>query len=248
MSSTPRRLLLASIHDVSPRFEGEVDQLLDLLCPYVGSNLAMLVVPNHWGEAPIVPGSPFARRLRAWADQGIDMFLHGFSHRDDREHHGTRQRLRAKFMTASEGEFLGLGREEAMQRIVAGRNLVEEVIGREIAGFIAPAWLYGNGAVEALRACAIPIAEDHFRVWSPAAGDTLASGPVITWASRTRLRLASSLLAAAVLRHAPLEVMRIGVHPPDVRHPALVTSIRTTVARAAARRRAGRYSDLLKAA
>jgi uncharacterized protein len=248
MPSTSRRLLLASIHDVSPRFESEVDRLLDLLCPHVGSKLAMLVVPNHWSEAPIIPGSPFARRLRTWADQGIEMFLHGFTHRDDSAHHGAGPRLRAKFMTASEGEFLGLGRGEAMQRIVEGRTLVEDVIGREIAGFIAPAWLYGPGANEALRACAIPIAEDHFRVWSPATGDTLASGPVITWASRTRLRLTSSLLAAAALRHAPLEVMRIGVHPPDVRHPVLVKSIVATFASAAARRRPGSYSDLLEAA
>ena len=56
------------------------------LQPHVGSRLAMLVVPNHWGDAPIVPGSPFATRLRAWADAGIEMFLHGFFHRDDARH------------------------------------------------------------------------------------------------------------------------------------------------------------------
>ena len=49
-----KRLLLASIHDVSPRFENEVDRLLALLRPYVGDRVAMLVVPNHWGSAPIV--------------------------------------------------------------------------------------------------------------------------------------------------------------------------------------------------
>lgn len=83
MSIGRSQLLLASIHDVSPRFEGEVDRLLDLLCPYVGQRLAMLVVPNHWGDAPIVPGSPFAARLRGWSDAGVEMFLHGFTHRDD---------------------------------------------------------------------------------------------------------------------------------------------------------------------
>ncbi len=41
------------------------------------------------------------------------MFLHGFIHRDDSAHHGAGPRLRAKFMTASEGEFLGLGQGEA---------------------------------------------------------------------------------------------------------------------------------------
>lgn len=241
------RLLLASIHDVSPRFEAEVDRLLDLLRPYLGSRLAMLVVPNHWGDAPILPGSGFATRLRAWADEGIEMFLHGYYHRDDSTHEGAADRIRARLMTASEGEFLGLSRVDAGERIRSGRKLLEDVIGRSIDGFVAPAWLYGSGALEALQEAAVPIAEDHLRVWSPASGQQLARGPVITWASRTRMRLASSLAAAAVLRHVPLDVLRIGVHPPDVRHLALTRSITKTFGDVAGSRRAGRYSDLLAA-
>src|SRR3954466_195710 len=131
MSSTrPNRLLLASIHDVSPRFEGEVDRLMDLLAPHVGNRLAMLVVPNHWGDAPIIPGSPFASRLRSWADQGIEMLLHGFTHRDDARHSGASDRARASFMTAGEGEFLGLSGMEAAARIEDGRALIEGGIGR----------------------------------------------------------------------------------------------------------------------
>ena len=246
MSPTPRRLLLASIHDVSPRFESEVDQLVDRLDSHVGKRFAMLVVPNHWGDAPIVPGSPFASRLRAWAEQGIEMFLHGFYHRDLSEHDRASDALRARFMTAGEGEFLGLSLAEARDRINQGRALVEDVIGRRIDGFVAPAWLYGNGAIEALSELKVPLAEDHLKVWSPATGRQLATGPVITWASRTRLRLFSSLAAATVLRRAPLEVLRIGVHPPDVRHPALLKSIDGTFRAASRTRRPGRYSDLLE--
>ena len=245
MSPAPRRLLLASIHDVSPRFEDEVDRLLELLEPHVGTRLAMLVVPNHWGDAPIIPGSRFATRLRGWAESGVEIFLHGYSHRDDARQESAADRLRARFMTAGEGEFLGLSRGDAAARILQGRRLIEEVIGRPIDGFVAPAWLYGAGAIEALHEAAVPIAEDHFRAWSSATGNQLFRGPVITWASRTRLRLASSLAAAVALRHAPLEVLRVGVHPPDVRHPALVRSIDKTLHVAAGRRRPGRYSDLL---
>jgi len=238
-------LLLASVHDVSPRFESEVDRLIELLEPYVGKRLAMLVAPNHWGDAPIVPGSPFASRLRSWADQGVEIFLHGFTHRDEAQHSGAANRVRARFMTASEGEFLGLSSADAFARIAEGRALIEGVIGRPVDGFVAPAWLYGNGAREALRLSAIPLAEDYLRVWAPETGTELAWGPVITWASRTRMRLLSSLAAAAVLRHAPLGVLRIGVHPPDVRHPALVRSIGKTFAAARRNRRPARYGDLL---
>lgn len=245
MGTSPARLLLASIHDVSPRFENEVGRLLDLLQPHVGRQIAMLVVPNHWGEAPIVAGSPFAAHLRSWADAGMEIFLHGYFHRDHSQHAGTADRMRARLMTAGEGEFLGLSREQARTRIGDGRALVEDVIGRPIDGFVAPAWLYGEGARAALADCGIALAEDHLRVWSPATGAELARGPVITWASRTRLRLLSSLLAAAALRRAPIDVLRIGVHPPDCRHPALVRSIGNTFAAAGRARRVARYSDLL---
>lgn len=238
------RLLLASIHDVSPRFEGEVDRLLDALAPHVGTRLAMLVVPDHWGESPIVPGSPFATRLRDWAASGVEMFLHGLVHRDDARHERAADRFRARFLTAGEGEFLGLGRAEAETRIRRGREMVEQATGRPIAGFVAPAWLYGAGALAALEDCAIPIAEDHLRVWSPASGRELARGPVITWASRSRLRLASSLAAARLLRRSHRRVLRIGVHPPDCRHPALMRSVDSAFRVATAGRRVARYADL----
>lgn len=245
MLSAPGRLVIASIHDVSPRFESEVDQHLSLLYPYVGNRLAMLVVPNHWGDAPIKPGSPFAARLRSWAGQGIEIMLHGSTHRDETPHRGSADRLRAGFMTAGEGEFLGLSRNEANRRIAEGRSLIEDIIGRPIDGFVAPAWLYGPGAMEALADNQIRLAEDHFRVWSPATGRELSKGPVITWASRSLWRLASSLAAAAALRHAPLDVVRIGVHPPDIRHPKLVRSIGKTFTATLRSRRPGRYADLL---
>jgi hypothetical protein len=56
------KLLLASIHDVGPRFESEVDQLADRIERRIGSKrFAMLVVPDHWGETPL-KGHPSFRR------------------------------------------------------------------------------------------------------------------------------------------------------------------------------------------
>ena len=247
MTTARDGLLLASIHDVSPRFESEVEQLLDLLRPHVGERIALLVVPNHWGDAPIIAGSPFAARLRAWADSGCEIFLHGFFHRDEARHGRAADRVRASFMTAGEGEFLALSRADAVARIREGRALLEDVTGKTIDGFVAPAWLYGPGAMRALEDSSIAIAEDHLRVWSPVTGRLLARGPVITWASRTRLRLASSLAAAATLRHAPLKVLRVGVHPPDIHHPALVRSIEATLRSTVRTRRPAVYSALLDA-
>ena len=244
MPKTDGRLLLASIHDVSPRFESEVDRLHELLAPHVGSRIAMLVVPNHWGDAPIVASRPFASRLRAWSEGGAEIFLHGFFHRDEVRHQNLADRLRARWMTAGEGEFLGISRREAERRIAEGKRLLEDISGRPIAGFVAPAWLYGQGSLAALSDARMPIAEDHMRVWSPATGIELARGPVITWATRSRMRAASSVIAARVLSATRMDVLRVGVHPPDVRHPAIARSVRATLKRAINGRTAASYADL----
>ncbi len=58
-------MLLASIHDVGPRFESEVDRLVDRLETHVGrGRFAMLVVPDHWGEAPRADAPASAGTLR----------------------------------------------------------------------------------------------------------------------------------------------------------------------------------------
>jgi len=241
----PARRLFASIHDVAPRFEREIEGLIDLLAPQVGNRVALLVVPNHWDQSPILAGSPFARRLRRWAESGFEIFLHGFYHRDLARHDRVSDRLRSQWMTAGEGEFLGLTRDEAKARIQAGRALLEDVTGFPIAGFVAPAWLYGRGAMEAMVECEVPIAEDHLSVWSPRSGAVLSRSPVITWASRTRIRLRSSLMAAAALRRLPLRDLRIGVHPADCESPRVLSSIEATLRVATRRRHASAYSELL---
>ena len=241
------KLLLAAIHDVGPRSEGAVDRLIDIMAPILGGlNFAMLVVPDHWGEAPLASAPAFQAKLRGWAEAGVEMFVHGWFHKDVAEHTGMAA-FKARHMTASEGEFLGLSREVAAQRMTDGRRLIEDIIGRPTAGFIAPAWLYGEGAKAALAESDFPLAEDHMRVWRPTTGEVLAKGPVITWASRSKNRQRSSLLAAWAARHAlhGQTHVRVATHPGDVTVPALIDSIRATYTSFARTHRPARYAELL---
>lgn len=247
LGQSGRRLLLA-IHDVSPRSEGAVDRLRDHLGRHASADrLALLVVPNHWGEAPIEPGSPFAARLREWAESGAEIFVHGWFHKDATQHRSSIARLKSRHMTAGEGEFLGLERARARSLMRDGRSLLEDITGRGVAGFVAPAWLYGPGSLAALADCEFKVAEDHWRVWSPGSGEVLAKSPVLTWASRSRARIASSLAAARLL--PPLlrraRVARVGVHPGDTTVPAIMASIDCAISRLSRTHRIGRYGDLL---
>ena len=241
------RRLLVSIHDVGPRSEGPVDALRDLLARHVPHDRqALLVVPDHWGEAPLTPGSPFAARLRGWAESDADIFVHGWFHKDLATHDGFGARLKAQHMTAGEGEFLGLDHATALDRMERGRALIEDITGRAVTGFIAPAWLYGEGAKAALAEAGFALAEDHWKVWQPVGGRVLVRGPVLTWASRSRARIASSLFAARALAPvlSAMSVARIGVHPGDTGVPAILASIDRSVGRLMATHRPARYSEL----
>lgn len=246
MVQLKQKRLLVSIHDVGPAFESDIEQLVDRLSARLGgSRFAMLVVPDHWGAHPLAGNSAFAARLRRWSDEGIEMFVHGWFHRDSAAHTGFAG-LKARHMTAGEGEFLGLSAAEAARRMADGKALIEDIIGRPVAGFVAPAWLYGPGALQALASAGFAVAEDHMRVWQPGSGAILARGPVITWASRTAQRTASSLALAALARVAlqALQTVRVAVHPGDVTKPSLLASIDRTLD-AFASRPASRYSHLL---
>ncbi len=245
-ATTPR--LLLSIHDVGPAFAEPVARLAGRLSELVeGAHFAMLVVPDHWDAAPLSADRVFSRQLRAWSDGGVEMFLHGWCHRDDSAHRTSFARFKARQMTAGEGEFLGLAAAAAERRMRAGRDVVEQAIGRGVSGFVAPAWLYGPGAREALSAVGFAIAEDHLRVWNPRNGRILARGPVVTWASRSRARTASSLAAAALARVAlrPFATVRIAVHPGDVGEVSLMGSIDRTIRHFIRYRHAARYAELL---
>lgn len=250
MSLDRTRRLLVSIHDVGPKFGPQVDQLADRLAERLdGLRFAMLVVPNHWGEAPLAGDPAYQAKLRRWSDAGVEMFAHGWYHRDDSCHRGTLARFKARRMTAGEGEFLGLGRNEAVRRMADGRKLIEDITGRPVAGFVAPAWLYGEGARQALVEANFALAEDHMTVWRPATGAVVAKGPVITWASRSGPRIASSLIAARLARVGlqRQRVVRIAVHPGDTRVPRLLDSIDGALA-SFRNRVVSRYADLPKAA
>lgn len=241
------RRLLAAIHDVSPRFGDETDRLADRISRHLGGpRFALLVVPDHWGMAPIAQDHGFHARLRDWHLSGAEIFVHGWFHRDDSRHAPGAAGFKAKYMTAGEGEFLGLNHDEALRRMRDGKALLEDILGASVTGFVAPAWLYGPGALAALGPAGFGIAEDHMRVWSPGTGKVLARGPVITWASRSRARIASSLLSAKLARHAlsVTKTVRVAVHPGDLSVPALLDSIDKTLARLSAGRSPARYADL----
>lgn len=243
--------LLLSIHDVTPAHSERIARLEAMIAGATGgvATCAMLVVPDFHGRAPIAGDRAFQAWLRSRADAGVEMLLHGWFHRDRSQHSGAAA-WKAKHMTAGEGEFLGLSRADATRSLRDGRALLEDILGRAVTGFVAPAWLYGEGARAALADEGFAAAEDHMRVWSPATGAVLAKGPVVSYASRSRGRILSSLAWSRVATSAlaRMRTVRLALHPHDVDVPALTRESRRAIQAFLIDRHLGRYDSLGAAA
>lgn len=243
-SRSPKRLL-AAVHEVSPRFESEVDQLRDLLAVHVPpERLALLVVPEHWRDGPLTAGSPFAHRLRGWAESGTEIFVHGWHHRAAGEDQAAPARERRP---EDDAEFLGIDRETSRRRLADGKARIEDIIGCAAAGFVAPGWHYGPAALAELGRSGFAIAEDHSRVWQPADGEVLCEGPVISWSSREGPRILSSAVSAQLLPVAlhAAPVVRVAIHPGETAAPSRLTGLDRVLDRLCRRRSVARYDDLL---
>lgn len=236
-AGTQRRpALCVSIHDVAPATWGECARLAQALREVAELPLTWLVVPQYH-RAGGEPARMEAGLGRALA-QGDELALHGFTHLD------TAPRgpgLGERFLRSSysrEGEFAALPADEAARRIQRGLDWFAER-GWPVRGFVPPAWLMGEGAWQALRAFDFDYTTTflRFHLLGAAAATTASGGtvwsPSLVYAARNRAgRLASPLLADALaLALARRPLIRLSLHPPDVRHPRLLRHAQATVER-----------------
>ncbi|MCC2972190.1 DUF2334 domain-containing protein [Massilia sp. IC2-476] len=238
----PAPALCVSIHDVAPATWDECARLAAALREVADIPLTWLVVPQYHRGG----GDPV--RMEAGLDEalarGDELALHGFTHLDTAPRGpGLSERfLRGTY--SHEGEFVALPANEAARRIQCGLDWFA-ARGWPVRGFVPPAWLMGEGAWQALRAFDFDYTTTfrRFHLLGSRAGAGSAAtvlSPSLVYAARNRSgRLASPLLAdvlALALARQPL--IRLSLHPPDVRHPRLLRHAQATLARLLATRTA----------
>lgn len=242
------RQTLISIHDVSPRHFERVRQIVDIFHELgLENRFSMLVVPDFWKKWPLEDHPEFCDWLKSQSEAGVEMILHGFTHLDETEHTDAKTAFKAKHMTAGEGEFSGLSHAVAMAKIEKGEQVLRDTCGTAAEGFCAPAWLYSDATKQVLADKKYVFAEDHMKVWSPATGAETAKGPVVSYASRSKARIASSLLWSWVSRIvlAPFAITRIAVHPHDFDKAVLKSEIRRQIAHQLRSRTPVHYRDVI---
>lgn len=173
-----------------------------------GSEFTVLVVPDFHSKGSLSGAPAFCSWLRELQNEGVEVALHGLTHAGIPG--------RRSMLTDGEGEFAGLDRRSAEEKISRGLDILSDVLGRVPDGFTAPAWLYSQGTREALRC--FPFRWIEYRSCLDYGDRGKQRCPVVVFASRTPLkRLCSRIWSAVSPEVFPLaDSVRLALHVRDL--------------------------------
>ena len=231
------RALVVSLHDVSPHTRAECAAILEQLRALGVPHASLLVIPDHHHKGHMLADAAFAAWLREQAAAGHEIVAHGYYHqRSRRDRESVQAKLTTRFYTADEGEFYDLDRSTATGLVTKARAEFTQ-LGVDTAGFIAPAWLLSAEAENALRDVQCEYTTRLATVLDLRTGHTFASQSQV-WSVRSgwrrQISLAWNALLFRRLRENPL--LRISIHPVDLRHAKVWQQIRELITRALADR------------
>jgi predicted deacetylase len=240
------RNLVVSIHDVSPLTQEATQSILDELAGLGVHGVSLLVVPNHHCRGHILDHPEFCAWLRQREALGDEVAIHGYLHRrDQKAGESFWDKLTTRFYTAGEGEFFDISGADALRVISQARQEFRQV-GLDPKGFIAPAWLLSDGADRALQRLGLQYTTRIGGVFDYHTGVHHASQSLV-WSSRSWWRRGMSRIWNPYLfrrlRDCPL--LRIGVHPTDLRYRRLWAQIKRLTAEALKDRAAVTYGGYL---
>jgi len=237
------RFVCVVLHDVAASTRSACMRTLAAIAEVADVPTTLLAVPRYHGETPT---PELVDWLAARSRKGDELALHGWSHRDELAPAGALDGLRRRVYTRGEGEFWALSEREATRRIEAGVAWFREN-GWPLAGFVAPAWLLGPGAWQAL---AIPRFEytATLRELVHLPGRRSVKSQSVVYSTSSAWRRQSSLLwNAAVSRlERGNPVLRLELHPRDADFAAVRRSWQKVLQRALRDRRAVTVAEFMR--
>ena len=223
------------VHDAAPATWTEGAAMLRMLDELGARPLTILVVPHYHYQDPITKNVRFIAALEARLACGDELALHGFHHRDDEPAPRTlRGFVERRLLTRGEGEFAALNEPAAAWRIAHGVDAFR-TLHWPLHGFVPPAWLLGKASRAAIERCGYPFRYVSARgglyrlpQWRFVRTANLCYSPDAGW----RRALSRALIRAELFRAQHRSLLRVSLHPQDMRHPAVVAHWRTLIARA----------------
>ncbi len=239
--------LVVSLHDVSPLTRVAFTAMLAELAGWGVPRCSLLVIPDHHQRGHMLADAGFCRWLETLAAQGHELVVHGYYHqRRARAGETARQRWLTRVYTLGEGEFYDLTKEQAAALLALAQEEFARLGVPPPVGFIAPAWLLGPGAAEAVREAGFRYTTYLGGVEDCTTGEFIRAQSLV-YSCRNAWRRTCSLAWNATLawrlRAAPL--LRLSLHPPDRQHVQIWRQIRRIAQEAVARREVKTYAEFL---
>ncbi|MGV8917373.1 MAG: DUF2334 domain-containing protein [Pseudomonas sp.] len=217
MSDTQRSVLLV-LHDVAPETWADYQPFVEAVDALGNVPMTWLVVPDFHKRNPLLADRQFQHLLGNRLARGDELALHGYYHCDDSPAPRTPRDYFMRRIFTWEGEFYALNHEQALARLQAGIEMFQR-LGWPLHGFVAPAWLMSQGTRQAL--CELPLryTSDPQHLYQ-LPDFTRIDAPGIVWSARNAWRRGVSKILSDYLQHkyqqAP--ILRLGIHPVDMRH------------------------------
>jgi len=212
------RSLMLVLHDIAPETWPDYQPFVEAVDKIGGVPMTWLVVPDFHHRNPLHRSPTFCRLLERRLARGDELALHGYYHADD----GAPPRSPGAFFMrriyTHEGEFYGLDHRQALARLEQGLEVFERQAW-PVAGFVAPAWLMSEGTRQALRQLPLSYTSDTQHLYRLPDFSAI-DAPGLVWSARSAWRRGLSKVISDQReqrwRQAP--VIRLGLHPVDMRH------------------------------
>ena len=246
MSEARERTVCIVLHDAAPSTRSACLRTLAAVREVAGdAPVTILAVPRYHGEEPT---AEFESWLGERARRGDEIALHGCTHLDDGKPNGAIDAVRRSHYTRGEGEFWSLSRRDALARIDVGiawfaRNRWP------LSGFVAPAWLLGPGAREALLERPFEYtATLRQLIQLPSQVAMPSQSVVYSTSSGWRRRMSLAWNAGVDLLERRNAVLRIELHPRDADFAPVRRSWQGILARALHKRRPATVAEFVRSA
>lgn len=212
------RSLMLVLHDVAPGTWADYRAFVEAVDALGRIPMTWLVVPDFHRCNRLDEYPQFCRMLEQRLALGDELVLHGYFHLDEAPTpRGPHEWFMRRVLT-HEGEFYALSEDDASQRLAQGMGVFQQ-LGWPLYGFVAPGWLLGPGARRALAATGLVYTSDvrQLRLLPDFSG---IEAPSLVWSARSAWRRAISRQVSERMleRHQQARVLRLGIHPVDMRH------------------------------
>jgi predicted deacetylase len=212
------RSLLLVLHDVAPPTWPDYQAFVEAVDALGEVPITWLVVPNFHKHNDLDAHPPFRRLLNRRVARGDELALHGYFHCDEGPIPITPRDWFMRRVYTHEGEFYNVSQEAALTRLSAGIEMFHRYHW-PLDGFVAPAWLMSEGTRQALRQLPLRYTSDAQHLYR-LPDFTAIDAPSLVWSARSAWRRGLSKIVSDQReqrwRQAP--IIRLGLHPVDMRH------------------------------